>query len=185
MLRTRGPKRAQVFLVDYRRAHLGFVPEEYLAAYSSNAGQAQAALEELAGLLHSRIPGPDVTAQELRERSWWSGAEAFVVVDDYELVATSTGNPLAVLQPLLAQARDVGLHVVLARRATGSTRTYDPFLTAISDLAQPAVLLSGDPTEGALVGAVRAERQPPGRGRLVTRDPGFQVIQTPWVEPPL
>ncbi|WP_241237041.1 type VII secretion protein EccCa [Georgenia faecalis] len=183
ILRTRTPREAQVFLVDYRRAHLGFVPEEYLAAYSSNSGQAQSAIADIAGFLGNRIPGPDVTAQQLRERSWWTGAEAFVVVDDYELVATSTGNPIAALQPLLAQARDVGLHVALARRATGTSRSYDPFITAISDLAQPGIILNGDPSEGTLIGAVKAARQPAGRGRMVTRDPGFQVVQTAWVDP--
>jgi S-DNA-T family DNA segregation ATPase FtsK/SpoIIIE len=183
VMRTRTPKQAQIFLVDYRRAHLGFVPEDYLASYSSNSGQAQAAIQDIGDYLAGRIPGPDVTAQQLRERSWWTGAEAYVVVDDYELVATSTGNPVAVLTSLLAQARDVGLHVVLARRATGSSRAYDPFITAISDLAQPGVLLSGDPSEGTLLGAVKPARMPAGRGRLVTRDPGFQVVQVAWVDP--
>ncbi|GAA2727416.1 type VII secretion protein EccCa [Cellulomonas aerilata] len=183
VMRTRTPREAAIFLVDYRRAHLGFVPEEYLASFSSNAGQAAADLEELAEFLRTRIPGADVTPQQLRERSWWSGREAFVVVDDYELVATASGNPLAPLLPLLAQAQDVGLHVVLARRAAGSTRAYDGFLAALADLAPPGIVLSGDPGEGALLRTVRPVHQPPGRGRLVTRDPGFQVVQTAWVDP--
>lgn len=79
----------------------------------------------------------------------------------------------------------MGLHVVLARRSTGSTRPYDPFLNSVLDLAQPALLLSGDSLEGSLVGGVRAQRQPAGRGRLVTRETGFQVVQTAWVAPAL
>jgi S-DNA-T family DNA segregation ATPase FtsK/SpoIIIE len=40
-----------------------------------------------------------VTPAQLRERSWWKGAEGFILVDDYDLVATSQGNPLEPLLP--------------------------------------------------------------------------------------
>lgn len=183
IMRTRTPEEAQLFLVDYRRAHLGLVPEEYLAGYSSTAGQAETQMSELAEYLVGRLPGSDVTPAQLRERSWWSGADAIVVVDDYELVATSSGNPIAPLQPLLAQARDVGLHVVVSRRIAGSGRAYDQFLNSIKDLAQPGILLNGQPAEGVILGTVKADRQPPGRGRLVTRDPGFEVVQVAWTDP--
>ena len=50
------------------------------------------------------------------------GPELYVVVDDYDLVVTPSGNPLQPLFNLLAQGRDVGLHVVLARRVLGARR---------------------------------------------------------------
>ena len=34
------------------------------------------------------------TPAQLRARSWWKGPDVFVLVDDYDLVATSAGNPL-------------------------------------------------------------------------------------------
>ena len=112
-------------------------------------------------------------------RSWWTGREAFIIVDDYELVATSQGNPVASVVPLLAQAADIGMHVAIARRAGGAGRSYDPLVTALRDLAQPGVVLAGDPGEGALVGNVRAVPAAPGRGQLVTRA-GTEVIQVSW-----
>mgnify|MGYP002714412339 CR=1 FL=1 len=33
--------------------------------------------------------------QQLRDRSWWTGADVFVVVDDYDLVVTSSGSRAA------------------------------------------------------------------------------------------
>ena len=45
--------------------------------------------------------------EQLRTRSWWTGAEGYLLIDDYDLVATSQGNPIAALAPLLAQASDV------------------------------------------------------------------------------
>src|SRR5690606_31882955 len=80
VMRTRTPRQAQVVLVDYRRSLLGEVPEEYLLNYLTSVNQAQPALQDLAAYLESRIPGPDVTPEQLRSRTWWTGAEVFVVV---------------------------------------------------------------------------------------------------------
>ena len=134
--------------------------------------------------LEGRIPGPDVTPEQLRNRSWWTGAEVFVVVDDYDLVATAQGSPVQVLAPLLAQARDVGLHVIVARRSGGASRSlYEPIIQGMRDLAMPGLLLSGSPDEGPLIGTARPTPLPAGRGRLLTRDQGMRIVQTAWRAP--
>ena len=184
IMRTRTPAQAQILLVDYRRAHLGEVPEDYLINYVTSASQATPALREIATYLEGRIPGPDVTPEQLRERTWWSGAELFVLVDDYDLVATQQSSPVAALQPLLAQARDVGLHLAVARRSGGASRAlYEPVIQSLRDLAMPGLMLSGNPEEGPLLGNQRPILSPPGRGRLVTRDRGVEVVQLAWAEP--
>jgi len=45
-------------------------------------------------------------------RSWWTGPECFVLVDDYDLVAGGAANPVGTLLDYLPQARDVGLHLL-------------------------------------------------------------------------
>jgi S-DNA-T family DNA segregation ATPase FtsK/SpoIIIE len=186
IMRTRSPQEAQLVVVDYRRSLLGEVPEGYLLNYLTSAAQAQPTLRDLAGYLESRIPGPDVTPEQLRNRSWWTGAEVFVLVDDYDLVATQQSSPVAALQPLLAQARDVGLHVVVARRSGGASRSlYEPVIQTLRDLAMPGLLLSGSPDEGPLLGNQKPLPAPPGRGRMVTRDRGVEVVQMAWHEPTL
>ena len=150
-MRTRTPNEAQLVIVDFRRSLLGEVPDPYLLDYLSSAAQATPRLADLAAYLENRIPGPDVTPEQLRHRSWWTGAEVFVVVDDYDLVATTTSSPVQALQPLLAQARDVGLHLALARRSGGASRAlYEPVIQSLRDLAMPGLQLSGSPDEGAL-----------------------------------
>ena len=186
VMRTRTPQQAQLVLVDYRRSLLGEVPDGRLLDHLTSASRATPALAELASYLERRLPGPDVTAAQLRDRSWWTGPEVFVVVDDYDLVATPQSSPLLPLQPLLAQARDVGLHLVVARRAGGASRAlYEPVIQTLRDLAAPGLLLSGSPDEGPLLGHVRPTPAPPGRGRLVTRDRGVEVVQIAWLEPRL
>jgi DNA segregation ATPase FtsK/SpoIIIE, S-DNA-T family len=184
IVRTRSPKEAQIIAVDYRRSLLGEIPADYQLDYLTSATHATPAMKDLADYLTNRLPGPDVTPDQLRNRSWWSGAEAYVLVDDYDLVATQQGSPLAPLAPLLAQARDTGFHLILTRRAGGASRAmYESVIQGLRDLAMPGLLLSGSPDEGALLGTFRPSAQPPGRGRLVTRERGVEVVQLAWTDP--
>ncbi|MFG6402272.1 type VII secretion protein EccCa [Microbacterium sp. P04] len=178
------PAEAKIFVVDYRRALLGEVPADYLGAYLSSHDLATGGLQELAAYFGGRVPGPDVTADQLRERSWWKGADGFIIVDDYDLVATSQGNPLAVLQPLLAQASDLGLHVILTRRTGGASRAaYDPIIQRFTDLGVTGILLGGNPEEGALIGRVKPVRSVAGRAQIVSRDHGFLTAQLAFSPP--
>ncbi|MGZ4750190.1 MAG: type VII secretion protein EccCa [Oryzihumus sp.] len=181
VMRLHTPQEAQIFAVDYRRALLGEVPEDYLAGYFTTEDQATEQIRDLAGYLRGRLPGPDVTPEQLRARSWWTGAEVFVLVDDYDLVVTSAGSPLTPLVPLLAQASDVGLHLVVTRRSGGAARAlYEPVLQSMRDLAAPGILLSGSPDEGPLIGSIKPTPSVPGRGRLVSRELGNRVVQLAW-----
>ncbi|KRE53959.1 ATP-binding protein [Phycicoccus sp. Soil748] len=181
IMRLYTPEQAQIFAVDYRRSLLGEIPDEYLRDYFTTEEQATQNIAELATYLRSRLPGPDVTPEQLRNRSWWTGAEVFVLVDDYDLVVTSAGSPLAALVPLLAQAGDVGLHLVLTRRSGGASRaSYEQVMQTLRDLATPGILLSGSPDEGPLIGNIKAVPAVPGRGRLVSRETGNNVVQLAW-----
>jgi S-DNA-T family DNA segregation ATPase FtsK/SpoIIIE len=182
IMRLWGPNEAKIFVLDYRRALLGEIPKEYLGAYLTAHDMATSGVSELAAFFQSRIPGPDVTPEQLRTRSWWKGAEGFVLVDDYDLVSTSQGNPLAVLAPLLAQATDLGLHVVLTRRTGGAGRAaYDPIIQRMTDLGTTGILLSGNPEEGQLIGKVKAMPAIPGRAQIVSRDRGLVSAQLGFV----
>jgi DNA segregation ATPase FtsK/SpoIIIE, S-DNA-T family len=172
------PERVRLIIVDYRRSLLGTVSSPQLIGYGSAATQTAELIGSAAGYLQRRLPGPDVTPQQLRERSWWTGPELFVLVDDYDLVASGPSNPLAPLLEHLAQARDVGLHLVLTRRSGGAARAlYEPVIQRLRELSSPGLVLSGDHEEGALLGAVRPQPMPPGRGFLVTRREGVRLIQ--------
>ncbi|WP_027341414.1 type VII secretion protein EccC [Hamadaea tsunoensis] len=180
----RTPAQARILAVDYRRSLLGALPDSHLLAYATGAEQAATMIREAAASLRGRLPGPDVTPEQLRSRDWWSGPELFVLVDDYDLVAGER-NPLLALQDLLPQSREIGLHVVIARRSGGAARTaYDPVIMRLRDLNSPGIVMAGDRSEGALLGTVRPGPQPPGRGFLVTRREGARLIQLSWLEGP-
>jgi S-DNA-T family DNA segregation ATPase FtsK/SpoIIIE len=169
---------ARIMVVDYRRTMLGLVPESHLLVYAAAAPSAAEAATETAQALERRLPRSDLTADELRTRSWWKGPDVYVVVDDYDMVTTGGTNPLQPLLPFLPQARDVGLHVILARRVAGAARAfYDPILGPLKELGTAGIVLAGDPQEGALLGTARPSAMPPGRGLLVRRRERPELVQ--------
>jgi S-DNA-T family DNA segregation ATPase FtsK/SpoIIIE len=174
-----GAAEAMVLLIDYRRSLLGAVEADQLWAYAGAAPAAAEMVRELAAGIVERLPPATLKPEELATRSWWSGPDFYVVVDDYDLVATPSGNPLLPLVELLPQGRDLGLHVVVARRVGGMARGgLEPLVGRLRELHAPGIILSGDPTEGPLLGMHRATAQPPGRGLLVRRRQRPVVIQT-------
>ncbi|MFD1080644.1 type VII secretion protein EccCa [Micromonospora andamanensis] len=178
------PEQARVIMVDYRRSLLGTITTEHLIGYGTAAAHAAELVESAAGYLQDRTPGPQVSPTELRERSWWSGPELFVLVDDYDLVASGPANPLRALEEHLPHARDVGLHLVLARRSGGAARAqYEPLVQRLRELSTSGLVMSGSPDEGALVGPVRPGPLPPGRGRLFTRRDGVRLVQLAHLPP--
>ncbi|AHH15779.1 type VII secretion EccC-like protein [Nocardia nova SH22a] len=178
------PENAKLIIGDYRRTLLGVVEGRHVAGYAPSAEMLDNMMKELVGLLRARMPGPDVTQQQLRDRSWWSGPEVYVIVDDYDLVSTQSGNPLAILTEYLAQAKDIGFHLIIARRSGGASRAlYEPLIGRMKDIGTIGLLMSGSRDEGALLGNVRLSEMPPGRGTMVARS-GNSLIQTAWTPAP-
>lgn len=173
----------KMFVIDNRRSLLDAAPPSHLAEYVPMSNAMDHHVEALAGLMKRRTPSPDITAQELRERSWWQGPTVYVIVDDYDLVSTSAGNPLAPLTELLPFARDVGIRFIVARNTAGASRSsYEPFMQRIKELGAQGVVLSGDPEEGDILGNVRPRPMPPGRGVFVSRRRGNPLVQTGLTE---
>ncbi|TQM35210.1 type VII secretion protein EccCa [Pseudonocardia cypriaca] len=180
------PEQARIVVVDHRRTLLGVVPDSHLIGYTSTPDATATAARDVAASLRRRLPGPDVTPRELRERSWWTGPDVYVLVDDYDLVAPGggTANPLLPLVEFLAQAKDVGLHLVVARRCGGAARAlYDPVLGRLRELAAPGLVMNGSPDEGALLGTSKPASEPPGRGVLVDRRRTARRVQLAWLAP--
>ena len=160
------------------------MPPEYSLDYFTRVEDVAASMRELADFFKMRLPGDDVTAEQLATRSWWSGPEVWVLVDDYDLVVTSEGNPLMPLQPLLSQAGDVGLHLVLTRRMGGVSRAlYERVLQTLIDLGTTGIMLSGNPDEGQVIGRIKPVRAVPGRAIVVSREEGVFRAQLAYSDP--
>ena len=174
-----GPDQARLVFVDYRRSLLQLTGGEHSIGYATSSVAAAQLLGDVREALVGRLPPPDLPLDQLRARSWWSGADLYVVVDDYDLVASGPGGgPLEALLEVLPQAADIGFHLILARSAGGAGRAmFDPVIQRLREMGTPGMIMSGNPDEGVLFGGVRPGPLPPGRGILVRRRGGNSLVQ--------
>jgi S-DNA-T family DNA segregation ATPase FtsK/SpoIIIE len=181
---TYTPDQARVILIDQRRSLLGCINTEHLIGFGTSPQVTADLVGQVAAVMGERLPGADVTPDQLRNRSWWHGPEVFLLVDDYDLVAGGSTNPLAPLLEYLTQARDIGLHLVITRRIGGASRAlFDPMIARIRELASPGIMMSGPKEEGPLFGNVKPQPLPPGRAWLITRREGARLVQLAWSPP--
>jgi DNA segregation ATPase FtsK/SpoIIIE, S-DNA-T family len=179
VMENASPVEAKLILVDFRRSLLGVVPDDYLGGYATAPQSCTDLMTALAGALKERLPPNDITQQQLKERSWWSGPDLYVMIDDYDLIpGGSLSHPLGPLVEYLAQARDIGLRVIVTRRSGGAGRAMlDPIIGRLKDLSCNGLVMSGTKDEGGLFGGYKATSMPPGRGMLISRIMKSGVIQ--------
>ncbi|WP_198041410.1 type VII secretion protein EccCa [Micromonospora chokoriensis] len=176
------PAEARILIVDYRRQLFESVPEEYRLGYSVSTDSTKATVADAVAGLAPRMPGGDITPEQLRRRDWWTGPRLFVLVDDYDLLSGHE-SPLLPLLPYLSQGADIGFHLVLTRGASNVVRmSMDPLIRRLQETNSPDLALSCPPNEGPLLGNTKARHLPPGRALLCTRR-GARLIQTPWIPP--
>jgi DNA segregation ATPase FtsK/SpoIIIE, S-DNA-T family len=173
------PTNARAVIVDYRKNLLDLAEGEHLFAYACTQQMVKDCVDKLKKELEQRIPsGAAFSLEQLRKPQQWTGPHYFVFVDDYEAVVGAAGSPIAPLLDLLLNARDVGLHLILARRAGGASRAaFEPVVQRLKEMSSPGLIMSGDPQEGALLGTQRASSLPPGRGYYVRRNQPPTLIQ--------
>lgn len=170
-----GRDRARMVVIDHRRAHLGQIEQDMLAAYSHSAPQTEKTLADTVTTLRQRLPSAEITPEQLARRDWWDGPEIFIVIDDYDLVADNVLHPLIELIP---HARDIGMHLVIARKAGGFNRAaFGPVLSAIRDSQPCFAVLGAEKDDGPFFG-VKPLPQPSGGaqpGRGIWHDDGSTI----------
>ncbi len=164
----------EVMVIDYRRHVLGSDtgPPGRVATDPHAAAELCAELSrELAVRLESARPS---ARGELERRD---RPEVYLAVDDLDLVVTPPAHPLHYVMPFLALGRDLGFHLLVARRTGGIARAqFEPLLQTLNDLATPLLLLSGSPTEGRIGHGLVPMPLPPGRAQWATRS-GHRLLQ--------
>jgi len=182
------PDQVRFMLADFRSGLLDAVPETHLlaaGAINRNVATLEEAIRALATNLKKRLPPPDLTTAQLRSRSWWSGPDIVLLVDDWHMIVAASGmaSPMAPLAPLLPAAVDIGLHIIVTCQMSQAHRaTMDKFVGTAYGAGSPTMFLSGEKTEFPS-NEIKLRRRPPGQAFLVTPD-GKEVIQAAYVDPP-
>ena len=171
-----GRPSAQIWLVDPRRQLLTTLGSDYMEKFAYNLDGVQAMMGELAEVLAGREPPPGLSAQELLSRSWWSGPEIFLLVDDIQQLPPGFDSPLHKAAAWVTRAADVGLHVLVTRTFGGwSSAGSDPILRALHQANAPLLVMDADPDEGFIRGKMKGGPLPRGRGLLMAEDTGVFV----------
>lgn len=171
-----GRPSAQVWLVDPRRQLLTALGSDYVERFAYNLDGVVAMMGELAAALAGREPPPGLSAEELLSRSWWSGPEIFLIVDDIQQLPPGFDSPLHKAVPFVNRAADVGLHVIVTRTFGGwSSAGSDPMLRALRQANAPLLVMDADPDEGFIRGKMKGGPLPRGRGLLMAEDTGVFV----------
>ncbi len=182
------PDQVRFMLADYRSGLLDAVPESHLldaGAINRNSASLEDAIKALAVNLRRRLPPADLTTAQLRARSWWTGPDVVLLVDDWHMIVAAGGitPPMTPLAPLLPAAADIGLHIIVTCQMSQAHRaTMDKFVGAAFGAGSPTLFLSGDKQEFPS-NEIKVKRRPPGQAFLVAPE-GKEVIQAAYVDPP-
>jgi type VII secretion protein EccCb len=182
------PNQVRFMLADYRSGLLDAVPDSHLlaaGAINRNSATLDEAVQALAVNLRKRLPPTNLTTSQLRSRSWWSGFDIVLLVDDWHMIVGAAGGmpPMAPLAPLLPAAPDIGLHIIVTCQMSQAYKaTMDKFVGSAFGSGAPTMFLSGDKQEFPS-SEFKVKRRPPGQAFLVSPE-GKEVIQAPFIEPP-
>jgi type VII secretion protein EccCb len=182
------PDQVRFMLADYRSGLLDAVPESHLlaaGAINRNAQSLDESIKALAMNLQKRLPPADLTTTQLRSRSWWTGFDLVLLVDDWHMIVGASGGmpPMLPLAPLLPAAPDIGLHIIVTCQMSQAYKsTMDKFVGAAFGAGSPTLFLSGDKQDFPSR-EFQVKRRPPGQGFLVTPD-AKEVIQAAYIDPP-
>ncbi len=182
------PQQVRFMLADYRSGLLDAVPQSHLldaGAVNRNSATLEESIKALAVNLKKRLPPPDLTTAQLRARSWWTGPDVVLLVDDWHMIVAASGMvpPMTPLAPLLPAAADIGLHIVVTCQMSQAHRaTMDKFVGAAFGAGSPTLFLSGEKTEFPS-SEFKLKRRPPGQALLISPD-GKEVVQAAYIDPP-
>ncbi|MFF2525163.1 type VII secretion protein EccCa [Streptomyces liangshanensis] len=165
------PAEARIMIVDYRRDLVEAVPDAYRLGHAVSIDALKDLVDGAARAVKTRMPGPDIAPARMKLCDWWTGPRLFILVDDYDMVGTGPMNaPFDPLLDQLALGYEVGLHIVVARSASGAGRGLgDHLMRRLQEVNTPALLLSCPPSEGYVFGNVKGQILPPGRAVRIAR----------------
>ncbi|MFF3572319.1 type VII secretion protein EccCb [Nocardia jiangxiensis] len=177
LLENATPEQVGILLVDYQGALVRSVDGGSAIVATPVPTEMRAEVERLRSRLRDRIDGIEPAGRRAREGA--AGPELYVIVDDYDTVVADGADPLGPLEEFLPMAGDLGLHLVMTRRATGLDKALESgILGCLNKLSTPILMMRAPAEETtALTGDLSADTLSPGRGILRTRSREPELVQ--------
>lgn len=179
---------AQIVLFESDYNVIDSLDERYKGMYAVGPAEVAKACEDLAQAAVRRRAPSELSDTE--KRLWRpSGPRWFIVVDDLNLLSMGGGlGNQSALQPLtkaIERGRTIGVHVLAATTAERfyQTGTSNKVIAAMDTAGASVLIMDSDPKE-AYVDKIKGAPRVPGRGELVTRKEGRQLVQVAMTAPP-
>jgi S-DNA-T family DNA segregation ATPase FtsK/SpoIIIE len=156
----------------------------------------QDTIRMLSALMAKRRPGDDATVEQLQNRTYFTGKEIYVVIDNFFRLSTGfVGRtdfddeqlgPESVTR-LLQSGVDLGVHFIVSDDTGFADRVKaSPFLIALRDKQMAPILqLAGQPSSGSPIGQafhLKPVRWRPGQGRLIVDAEDYTTVQTAFLD---
>ncbi|WP_336794323.1 FtsK/SpoIIIE domain-containing protein [Gordonia malaquae] len=193
IMNTYQPGEAVVFMIDTgyqlltERDHL--MAKGMLGAYTADRNNVTPMLTEIQKKVEERMPtNPDtMTASELKNRSWWSGPELFIVGDPGASLMSSGGfgtGPADELTRLLSERNDLGVRLWMTLNAAELQNAVQSNRPTVSNLinGNASVLMLSGSVQGTVFGFTGSEQS----AKFARRRPGLGQLYNPqWMHYPL
>lgn len=182
------PEQVRIAAIECRATTnlVGLAQGEHSLTYASMRMPAslKESVEVLTNTLKERsLPTAFTSIKDLANAKTWEGPHYFLFIDDYDAIASPSGNPLTPLRDVLLQAREIGFHLVLTRTVSGfGSSSFEPIMKTLREMGGPGLIMSGDRLEGKLLHEQMATSLPTGRGYLVQRRYPPALIQIALAE---
>jgi S-DNA-T family DNA segregation ATPase FtsK/SpoIIIE len=163
-----------------------------LGGYTADKNAAESMARDIADLIRARIPtdADNLTAEMMRNRTWYSGPEIFVLADPANALVGSSSidsSALDQLRDVIAERNDLGLRVFVTMPSAGfAVAKNRPFFKTLYAAGTYTLLLSGTDTDtvfGAISAgtAIKFMRRRPGLGQLHDANASHNpIVQVGW-----
>ena len=173
------PEEATVLICDPGLALADAIDPRYLKYYINTIPDVMTLATGLASKLEERRPPPGLAGEQLA-RWQFGGERVFLVIDDITLLnppgASLTQSILMPLVPAIQQGRQIRFHVLATASSQNWAAGGSNKIIQAMNMTGAGVLVMDGPRE-RIIGEVKAGSRPPGRGELVYRKAGNQMVQ--------
>lgn len=181
---TFSPDEAQIIAFDPDLKLVPYIDQAYLPVHIDNPGED---VGNLAARISQRFVSerrPPASATPMERAQWrFSGPRYFIVIDDLH-VFNAPGSAMQSrlmpgLDPVIERGRQMGVHVLASVNISGfaGTNAHNKVVTAMNRAGSGVLILDGARSDGPIIENIRPATRAPGRGELVYRKAGRQLIQ--------
>ncbi|ODQ85893.1 type VII secretion protein EccCb [Mycolicibacterium holsaticum] len=178
------PEQAKIIAFDPDLKLAAYIDAPYLAVHVDNPSADVGAIAASIAQRFTTHRRPPENATALERAQWrFSGPRYFIVIDDLNLFnapgSTTQSRLMPALEPVIERGRQMGVHILASLNISGwmATSAHNKMVVAMDRAGAGVLILDGSPADGAIVDKIRAAPRAPGRGELVYRKLGRQLMQ--------